>query len=364
MTLLLLLQVFGFRGDGTGRYPDATPVVEWSATKNVKWTATVGRSYSSPILTEACVIVLAEPNNLICLDRTTGKERWRVELKLIPEYKAKDTGLTAATPITDGKSVYAVLANGTVQAVGLDGTVRWTAHIDALQNTTYGRSASPILAGGKLVVHMTNLYAFDIGTGKQEWVNAEARCNYGSPAVHQDVIVTCAGDVVRLTDGKGLNSGVGPAYHTTPVEKDGVFYFGDKKIFAIRLDPDGKDKEVWKGEMTADTFGSPLLHDGLLFTSTGKGELFAFDGTGKAVIEGRPLFGDETPVETVYSSVTLAGKYLFVGSNLGEMVVLEATRDAKLVGRNKLKDGSGSSPVFRGSDLYLRDGDKLYCIGR
>jgi hypothetical protein len=27
-----------------------------------------------------------------------------------------------------------------------------------------------------------------------------------------------------------------------------------------------------------------------------------------------------------------------------------------------MKDGSGASPVFSGKEIYLRDGDRLYCI--
>jgi hypothetical protein len=52
-----------------------------------------------------------------------------------------------------------------------------------------------------------------------------------------------------------------------------------------------------------------------------------------------------------------------VTSNVGETIVLEATREAKMVARNKLPAGSGASPVFDGRDLFLRDGTKLYRIG-
>jgi outer membrane protein assembly factor BamB len=369
---------FGWRGDGTGRYPGATPVTEWSLTKNVRWSATVGRGYSSPILTDTRVLVTSEPDLLVCLDRATGKELWRLETKstdladakaraTAEAYKRKDTGLAAATPITDGSTVYVVFANGIVRAVDLAGKPRWIAFIDADQNTAYGRAASPAIVAGRLIVHMTHLYAFDLASGRQLWANTDAKCTYGTPAGVKiggvDVIVTSAGDVVRADDGKGLNSGVGPAFHTSPLALDGLLYFGDRQVRAVRLDATFKDKDLWSGEMPADVFGSPLLHEGLLFSATGKGEFFAFDTAGKPVIEARMLFGDEAAADTVYSSVTLAGRHLFLNSNLGEVVVLEATREAKLVARNKLKDGSGSTPVFSGTDLFLRDGEMVICIG-
>ena len=69
---------------------------------------------------------------------------------------------------------------------------------------------------------------------------------------------------------------------------------------------------------------------------------------GAALIEGRPLFenSESGASPAAYGSITLAGKYLFLISNKGEAVVLEATRSAPLVHRNRLPGGSGSSPVF------------------
>lgn len=370
---------FGWRGDGSGRFPGATPVTEWSPTKNVRWSGVVGKSHSSPILTDELVLVTSEPNLLVALNRADGKERWRLATtpadladpkarEIAEAYKSKDMGLTVATPITDGSAVYVCFANGIVRAVDLGGKPKWTAFIEAEQNTSHGRSASPALVAGRLIVHMTHLYAFDPSTGKRLWVNEDAKCTYGSPAGMKvggvDMIVTAAGDIVRAEDGKGLNSAVGPAFHTTPVPHDELLYFGDKEVRAVRLDAAFKDQDQWSGVLGGDVFGSPLLHEGHLFTSTGGGELTVFDAKGKAVVNARLLFGDEAGKDSVYSSLTLAGGHLFLNSNLGELVVLEATPEARLVARNKLKDGSGSSPVFSGGDMYLRDGDRLYCIGR
>lgn len=374
---------FGWRGDGSGRYPGATPVLEWSPTKNVRWSAQVGKSYASPIVAGELIVVLSEPGLLIALDRGTGKEKWRKEIttseladpgarSAAEEYKAKDTGFAAATPVTDGAAIYAILANGMVQAIDLAGKATWTTFIDAKQTTAYGRSASPVLADGKLIVHLTNLYALDPATGKQLWVNSDSRCQYGTPAVLRQgsatLIVTPAGDVLQARDGKNLNTQIGNTSNVSPVVEDGLIYFVEKDVRAIRLGADYKDESVWNGEIMGDVFGSPLLHGGLVFTATGKGELIVFDASKKGSVEplfeARPLFGEEGGAQPIaYSSFALAGKYLFLNSLAGDIVVLEATRAARQVARNKLKDGSGSPPVFSGKDLFLRDGDRLYCIG-
>lgn len=379
--------VCGWRGDGSGRYPDASPATRWSATTNVRWSTTVGKSYSSPIVTDRLVLVTAEPNLLICLDRATGKERWRVENKPtdLADPAAQKTaaayepppdgsGMTAATPLTDGVHVYAVFANGIVRAVDLDGKPVWCSFIEAEQSTAYGRSASPILVAGKLIVHMTHLYAFDPASGKRLWMNNDARSTYGSPVGltvgEVPLIVTAAGDVARADDGKGVNSSIGLSFNASPIVADGLVYFSDQAgVKAVRLTAAFKDQEQWSRDLGTDVFGSPVLHDGVLFAITGPGELFAYDakatGTPPPLIDARVLFegggGGAEPL--VYASLTLAGRYLFLHTNHGDSVVLEATREAKEVARNKLPAGSGAAPVFSGKDMFLRAGDQLFCIG-
>jgi hypothetical protein len=375
---------FGWRGDGSGRFPGATPPTKWSD-KNIRWRAVVGSGYSSPILTDKLALVTAEPNFLIALDRADGKVRWKVEIKPadLADEKARTaageyippkdgSGLMAATPLTDGKSVYVALANGIVCAIDLDGKRRWTTYIDAEQNTGYGRSSSPLLVGGKLIVHMTNLYAFDPATGKQLWMNAAAPSKYGTPVTLKvgdtGLIVTPNGDAVRLSDGKTVAADLGTGEHTSPVVHSGLVYLGESIVSAVRFDAQLKTKEAWSGMIGTDVIGSPLVHDGIFFTVNGKGQLFAFAAEGKGdqkpIIEGRPLFGKgDADAPLVYASLALAGKHLYLNSLEGEVVVLEATRDAKLVSRQRVGSGTGASPVFAGKEMYLRDGNKLLCIG-
>jgi outer membrane protein assembly factor BamB len=67
----------GFRGDGTGSFPDANPPVKWSATENVIWkTPMPGRSNSAPIVVGDRIFTCSEPGTLLCVSSTEGKILW------------------------------------------------------------------------------------------------------------------------------------------------------------------------------------------------------------------------------------------------------------------------------------------------
>src|SRR2546423_9416161 len=72
----------GWRGDGTGQYPDATPPTVWSKsadgkTKNVLWqTKFPHYSWASPLIIGDRIFVRSEPYDMVCLDKNTGKVLW------------------------------------------------------------------------------------------------------------------------------------------------------------------------------------------------------------------------------------------------------------------------------------------------
>ena len=70
----------GWRGDGTGAWPGASPVKRWNAVsgENVVWkTPMPGPSFSQPIVVGDKVFTLADPNWLICLNAINGAILWQ-----------------------------------------------------------------------------------------------------------------------------------------------------------------------------------------------------------------------------------------------------------------------------------------------
>ena len=51
----------GFRTDGTGRYPDATPPLYWGTDKNVVWKINLTQSNAIPVILGQKLFTCAEP---------------------------------------------------------------------------------------------------------------------------------------------------------------------------------------------------------------------------------------------------------------------------------------------------------------
>jgi outer membrane protein assembly factor BamB len=81
----------GWRGDGTGRYPDAKPVTEWDSGKNVVW-ATPMPSWgnASPVLINGRVFVCSEPDELVCVDAANGAILWQRRVQLSDTWTDED----------------------------------------------------------------------------------------------------------------------------------------------------------------------------------------------------------------------------------------------------------------------------------
>jgi len=101
-----------------------------------------------------------------------------------------------------------------------------------------------------------------------------------------------------------------------------------------------------------------VLHDGLLYGVNTDGILEVLEAaTGDLVYKQRLEIG------SMYSSVTAAGGYLYLGSTRGTTIVLTPGREYQEVARNKL-EGSGGSAVFSGRRMFVHTRQHVYCVGR
>ncbi len=129
----------GWRSDGTGRYPDAEPPVTFAPEVNVVWAAPLPSwSNASPVVIEDRIFVCAEPDTLIAVEKKTGKILWQEANPVAETSSGEDgaaqgeakahahNGFTSATPVCDGKHVFAVFGNGMIAANVMRGDLHIT----------------------------------------------------------------------------------------------------------------------------------------------------------------------------------------------------------------------------------------------
>jgi outer membrane protein assembly factor BamB len=256
----------------------------------------------------------------------------------------------------------------------VEGRRQWLRYLGDERVPQYGRSASPLIADGKLIVQVSHLQALELTTGRSQWTAEKAREGYGSAILTRvadvPVIVTAGGDVVRVRDGKILASGLGRCEHATPVCQGRVIYFIDAQARAVELPEQAADtievKELWKQDLDGEFFASPVVHDGLIFAVNVKGDYSVLESaTGKIVLEKElslPAPQKSTRVAKFYPSLALAGPLLFVGNDGGGSLWLRPGRPYAEAGRNLLPEGAAGTPAFSTGRMFLRGGANLYCV--
>jgi len=232
--------------------------------KNIVWMAEMPeRTNACPLVVGDRIFTPAEPDQLLCLDKTTGKVLWRrfnslyeatteedraaspvFKEKLAPlaEELAKadyEKGLEirrqmrdlllevdkkkyhmrleghleghfgivgfTTTPVSDGKHVWAFTGFGVVACYDLDGNRQWIRRLEVPKEISY--SCSPALVGDKLCVVFNGLHALDAATGKTVWSDPKGHSIASLiPATIRgtDVVFTWRGVCYRASDGKQL----------------------------------------------------------------------------------------------------------------------------------------------------------------
>ncbi len=79
-----------------------------------------------------------------------------------------DVGLSGFTPSSDGQLLYTWFGDGVAACYDLEGRRRWI-RVDRRAAVEHGFSSSPLLIGGKFVVFMRDLMAFQAASGKLAW---------------------------------------------------------------------------------------------------------------------------------------------------------------------------------------------------
>ena len=377
-----------FRGpNGSGVNPTANIPTNWNATTgvNIRWKTDMPLAgMSSPIVWGNSVFLTGADEASNCVfrfDADTGKLLWSMILKVAggarpaPPKVGDDTGLSAPTPVTDGRRVYTLFPNGEIAAFDFNGKQIWARNIGPLENN-YGFAASLALYQDHLLIQIdrgvvednqSKLLALDAATGKDLWQKPRAVAgSWSSPT-----LVEVDGKPQLLTAAAPLLCAYNPLdgaelWHVGCLESDVapspilasnmiVAVAPNTAIFGVKP---GEAKFTWKAENGVPDATSPVSDGERFYIVDSEGMVTCSDlQTGKAKWQ-------HEIEDHFYASPTIAGDKLLLLSRKGVAYLLRPGDKFELLGKGEVgkEEECGASPAPLGNRLYIRGKLHLFCI--
>ncbi|MCP3978856.1 MAG: PQQ-binding-like beta-propeller repeat protein [bacterium] len=338
------------------------------------WRVALGEGYSGISIVGDRIYTMDAADNdgtptefAVAFDAKSGSELWRRPVG--EKYDTQFGNGPRSTPTLDGETVYVLGSKGDFAALNTgDGEQRWGFNLIEKFGTNqpyWGFSTSAVVEGDLLIFEGggpegKSYIGANKKTGEVAWTVGDAPAGYNSPLpvdMHgKRSFVYVAGEKLMSidADGKEIWSHPWPQgeTHAMPVfiPPDRIFASGAEGVGATLLEipkSGGEAKELWKTRFMRNHFSSSVLHGDHIYgfdnatlkcISVKDGELaWAKRGLGKG-------------------SLILAGDRLFVLSDRGKLVLVEATPEAYVEkGSVQALDGRcWTAPTLSRGRLYLR----------
>lgn len=396
----------------TGVSKQASPPVEWSETKNIRWKTEIpGRGSASPVvwgdrlfvLTAVPVGVSGEASHaprgglkardvhrfmVLAIDRRNGRSLWERTAKEEQPHEPshQDNGTWASSSaITDGTLVFAFFESRGLFAYDMEGKLLWQKDLgDKTMRNQFGEGSTPALHGSRLVIVWDHqgesfIVALDARSGAEIWrAKRDEIDSWATPLVVEHggraQVVTSGMNRLRSYDletgaivwhAAGLTMNPIPS----PVASDGMVFatsgFRGNSLKAVRLadargDITGSPAIAWTLDRDTPYVPSPLLYDGILYLlKTNSGVLSAYDAkTGTPHYQGQRLKG----APNVFASPVGADGRVYIPGRDGTTAVIRHGPTFEVLAENALDDGFDASPALVDNEIYLRGYKSLYCI--
>ena len=300
-----------------------------------------------------------------CLDATTGKTLWKVEIPTWLMWYA-----ASCTPtVVDGRC-YVLSSEAKVYCLDAKtGQKLWETESIGRRGNTHNRSSSVLIIDGVAVVQTAAQAAgFDIQTGKTLWKDRKIHSEYGSAVPHEiggkkHAVIVGAGKVfcVEPKTGNIVWSVKGSDGPTPTIVGDRMAISCGKKGGLTFYKLTGAEPEVLWNVPFEDGFTSPVIHDGHVYAF---GEAYTKRGKGRAVCvdaaTGKVLWSEVLGPHQHSSPVVADGKLIAVGG--GTLYLVKATPDKYTeLGKVNAKLEKYASVSFADGKVFLRTGRTVVC---
>jgi outer membrane protein assembly factor BamB len=377
---------------GQGLVAPANYPRTWSPTSNIKWRIGVpGAGNSSPIVWGDRIYLTTARDegaslSLIAYARADGRQVWE---SVVPqegvERVHQKNGHASATPVTDGRMIYASFGQHGLVAFDMSGTIVWHRRFGTIDNY-HGPAGSPVLYKDRVFLYQDHkgspsqgafVAAFDAKTGKTLWETPRSETvGWGTPVVvrtgtRDELIVNSQRRVAAYEplSGQELWTVQGMTFEVipTPVVGDGLVFASSGRAgptFAIRPGGSGdvtSSHVAWSAAKGSPFVPSGLVHEGLLYLINDmQSILTVYEAqTGTLVYQGRLGVAQR---EGFSASPVLVDGELFLTNDEGETFVVKAGRDFTLLHTNTLGERTLASPALVDGVWYWRTTSSLIAI--
>ena len=362
---------------------------EWPAKLRKAWQVDVGEGYGSPIISNGRIFQHARQGQdevLWCLDLATGQEKWRkswvTPFKIGGGGERHGKGPKSCPVYADGR-LFTLSINGVLTARDAEsGKKIWKRDLAERfekGHPYWGASTSPIVDGGRVIVHLGNckagvLVAFDAKSGKPSWENGKDGTCYSSP-----LLVEIAG-VRQIVEWNpralvGIESKTGktlwdfPHPHLgtdqnmpTPSFHRGRFLVGGENRGIISVEPKLKEgkwsiERLWHQKRVSLDMASSIVNGDHLYglSHYGRGRLFCLDiSSGEVLWQGPGRTGENA------TFLAFPGHVVAL-TNDGELIVFKATGEKfeKIASYPVADSQSWAPPVLLEDGVLVKEKEKL-----
>ena len=385
-----------FRGPtGRGHAKAAEVPVSWDASSVLWKTELKGSGQSSPVNWGDKLFLTGASDDgaeryVMCFSTKTGDQLWEASVPCAnPEEIHAMNSRATPSCATDGKTVVAFFGPGGLHAFDLDGKKKWSLDLGVFAGS-WGIAASPILLDGKVIQNcdsmgVSRLVAVDLESGEIAWDTPreeKPRGGWSTPILiehkgKQELVLNGEFGVrgydpitgKELWFCEGFNGRGSPV----PDYQDGKIYVvNGKPGDTYCVEPGGSGDvtdthRLWHAPRKGGRdLPSPSVIDDYLFITSMSGIATCYDAeTGKQHYVERLGEG----VEIAAAPLEVNGLLYLQTVTGGDVIVIRPGTELDIVSVNSLGD-EAKDEIFRGtiapigSNLYLRSGSTLYCIGK
>jgi len=375
-----------WRGPGRdGAVLAANTPAAWPESFTPQWRVETGEGYSSPVVSGGRVFVHSrrDPQEIVtAIDLASGKVIWQQTQAATYEknqYAVRMGKGPNATPLVSGGRLFTLGATALLTAWDAPtGKRLWQHDFSNMVNLSKlfcGTAASPLLAGGLLIVQVGSdvgggmIAAFDPATGAKRWEWKGAGPGYASPNA---IEVAGVRQIVTLTNQSvlGLDAGTGRELWSVPFPDEwhenivtpiwtGTHLIvsgtrqGTQGYTLTRTGTTWQARQQWKNTQASMYTSTPVLADGVLYglSDKRKGYFVAIDAATGAVkwqTEGR---------EGANATVVLTASHVLYLTESADLTVVR--RDTGRFALERKYDLGTSEtwtmPVVIGRDLLIKD---------